>query len=138
MDEHQEVLELEELDDNNENENDFRENEKLEELESVKEIEPLIIENDMEDVEYLEAAADVVENGEFDVEYISNEWIKEYNRNINIMDNVFEELRKQKMEELTGFAEMAILEEIKELEYNELKNLTLSDKIKIMRDEKNS
>ena len=37
------------------------------------------------------------------------------------------------MEEETGFAEMAVLEEIKEIEYTDLKNLTLSDKLKMLK-----
>ena len=35
-----------------------------------------------------------------------------------------------------AFAEMAILEEIKEIEYNDLKNLTLNDKFKMLKKEK--
>ena len=95
----EEVEELEELEENAE----LREQEELEELEIVKEIIPLIIEKDIENIEYIETVADKKDTDEYDVEYISNEWIKEYNRNINIMDTVFEEIRKQKMEDETGF-----------------------------------
>ena len=88
-----------------------------------------------ENVEYLETVVDKYDIDEYDVEYISNEWIKEYNRNINILDTVFEEIRKRKMEEETGFAEMAVLEEIKDIEYKDLENLTLSDKFKVLKNE---
>ncbi len=128
----EEVEDLEEV----EVEKDLRELEELEELELVKEIIPLIIEKDKEEVEYLEPAVEKDDFDEYDVEYISSEWIKEYNRNINVLDNVFEEIRKQKMEENTGFAEMAVLEEIKDIEYHELENLTLSDKLKMLKKEK--
>ena len=131
------VEELEELEEFEEAEGSktIREQENIEELELVKDIIPLIIEKDIEEVEELETVIENEEIEEFDVDYISSEWIKEYNKNINIIDTVFEEIRKQKMEEETGFAEMAVLEEIKEIEYTDLKNLTLSDKLKILKDE---
>ena len=133
----EELEELEEFEDFEEAEGSktIREQENIEELELVKDIIPLIIEKDIEEVEELETVIENEEIEEFDVDYISSEWIKEYNKNINIIDTVFEEIRKQKMEEETGFAEMAVLEEIKEIEYTDLKNLTLSDKLKILKDE---
>ncbi len=127
------VTELEEIP---QGELSLRDEEEIEELEAVKVILPLEIEREEENVEYLEPVKDVDISSEVDVDYISGEWIKEYNKTINIMDNVFEEIRKLRMEELTGFAEMAVLEEIKEIEYNELKNLTLNDKITLLKKEK--